>query len=161
METITPKIKKAFNKGFVFHVNYYGSINISTCIDDLNSTWASFTTLKEAKNHALNHGHFSNGNRLQAISYVRSLTATDLILEFMDYKKEGIKEYIKTLEGCINKSNQEWEKDKFLSNYKPYFLSLNEWKRSLKLEIENLKKIEPKFLKVVSKIYPNKESEGK
>ena len=156
METITPKIKKAFNKGFVFHVNYYGSINISTCIDDLNSTWDSFTTLKEAKNHALEHGSFSGGNRLDAMAYVRSLTATDLMLDFMDYKKEGIKEYIETLEGYINKSNQDWKQDKFLSNYKPYFLSLNEWKRSLKLEIENLKKIAPKFLKVVSKIYPNK-----
>tara|TARA_Y100000004_G_scaffold27104_1_gene27591 strand:+ start:363 stop:635 length:273 start_codon:yes stop_codon:yes gene_type:complete len=90
------------------------------------------------------------------MSYTRSLTASDLIIEFMDWKKEGIKEYIKTLEGYINKSNKDWKKDKFLNDYKPYPLTIHEWKDQLKLEIKNLKKIEPKFLKVVSKIYPNK-----
>lgn len=150
------KTEKALKQGFVYYVNYYGSIIISTSINDLTSEWSAFTTLKEAKNHALEHGNFSGGNRLNAMAYTRSITAESLILDFMDYKKEGIKEYIEILEGYIKKSKKDWKKDKFLSNYKPYSLSLNEWKNQLKDEIKNLKKIEPKFLKVVSKIYPNK-----
>ena len=147
--------KKALKQGYVYYVNYYGSIYISTRIEDLTCQWSAFTTLKDAKNHALQHGNYT-GNRLDAMSYTRSLTASDLIIEFMDWKKEGIKEYIKTLEGYINKSNKDWKKDKFLNDYKPYPLTIHEWKDQLKLEIKNLKKIEPKFLKVVSKIYPNK-----
>ena len=144
--------KKALKKGFIFHVTYYGDIVISTTIDDLKSNWDGFTTLKEAKKHALQHGNF-NSNRLEAMAYIRSLTISDLINDFMNYKNEGIQEYIETLENYINKSNSDWKEDKYLNNYKPYGTNIIDWKENLKLEIKNLKMIEPKFQKYTNKLY--------
>tara|TARA_R100000655_G_C2907288_1_gene179910 strand:+ start:117 stop:590 length:474 start_codon:yes stop_codon:yes gene_type:complete len=143
---------KALKTGFVFHVTYYGDIVISTNIDDLKSSWDGFTTLKDAKKHALEHGNFTS-NRLDAMACIRSLTKSDLINDFMNYKNEGIQEYIIELESYINKSNTDWEQDKYLNNYKPYGTSIIDWKENLKLEIKNLKMIEPKFQKYTNKLY--------